>query len=62
MPKSISYLDNLKKELGQFKTEIRKSSPKGGGHNTKQYSDALGQLGGSVLGKQYNDKTGKRIK
>jgi hypothetical protein len=62
MPKSTSYLDNLKKELGQFKTEVRKSSPKGGTVNTKEYKDALGQLGGSIFGKQYNDKTGKRIK
>lgn len=60
-----SYLDNLQKELGQLKDAARKSTgPKSSKPNNGQagYKNALGQFGGALLGKQYNDKTGKRTK
>ena len=66
MASKASYLDNLQKELGQWKAATRATgSPKTNkatGKGESQYKQALGQLGGAILGKQYNDKTGKRIK
>ena len=66
MPKKTSYLDNLQKELGQWKTALRATgAPKTNkptGKNESQYKSALGQLGGAVIGRQYSDKTGKRIR
>ena len=61
-----SYLDNLQKELGQWKKAARNSVGKSGKSSGKSgqqsYKDALGQLGGAILGKQYSNKTGKRTK
>jgi hypothetical protein len=61
-----SYLDNLQKELGQWKKAARNSTNRSGKSSGKsgqdKYMDALGQLGGAILGKQYSNKTGKRIK
>ena len=66
MPRKTSYLDNLQKELGQWKAAVRGTgAPKTNkptGKNESQYKSALGQLGGAVIGFQYSDKTGKRIK
>ena len=66
MPRKTSYLDNLQKELGQWKSALRATgAPKTNkptGKNESQYKSALGQLGGAVIGRQYSDKTGKRIK
>ena len=61
MPKKVSYLDNLQKELGQWKAAARGTKGKAGA-NQQDYSSALGQLGGALIGKRYSDKTGKRIK
>lgn len=60
-----SYLDNLQRELGQLKTAARgttgpKSTKPNGGQDN--YKKALGQVGGALLGKQYDDKTGRRTK
>jgi hypothetical protein len=67
MPKRISYLDNLQKELGQLRTAARGSTNRSGKPGTKAgqdaYSSALGQLGGALLqGRRYSDKTAKQIK
>jgi hypothetical protein len=66
MAKKSSYLDNLQKELGQWKAATRATgSPKTNkptGKNESQYFQALGQFGGALIGRQYSDKTGKRIK
>jgi hypothetical protein len=66
MAKKISYLDNLQKELGQWKAAIRATgAPKTNkptGKGELEAKKAFGQFGGAVLGKQYSDKTGKRIK
>jgi uncharacterized membrane protein YebE (DUF533 family) len=61
MPNKVSYLDNLQKELGQWKSAARATKGKAG-KKQQPYSDALGQLGGALIGKRYSDKTGKRIK
>ena len=65
MAKKLSYLDNLQKELGQWKDAARNSTTKSGKPGSKSgqdsYRSALGQFGGALLGKQYSDKTGKRI-
>lgn len=61
-----SYLDNLQRELGQLKDAARGTTkPKTGKPNANgqdSYKKALGQTIGALVGKQYNDKTGKRIK
>jgi uncharacterized protein YaaR (DUF327 family) len=66
MAKKISYLDNLQKELGQWKEAVRATgAPKTNkptGKNESEYKKALGQFGGAIIGRQYSDKTGKRIK
>jgi hypothetical protein len=66
MAKKSSYLDNLQKELGQWKAAARATgAPKTNkptGKNEAQYFQALGQFGGALIGRQYSDKTGKRIK
>ena len=66
MAKKLSYLDNLQKELGQWKAATRATgSPKTNkptGKGGSQYKSALGQLGGALIGRQYSDKTAKRIK
>ena len=66
MAKKTSYLDNLQKELGQWKAAARATgAPKTNkptGKNEAQYFQALGQFGGALIGRQYSDKTGKRIK
>ena len=66
MAKKVSYLDNLQKELGQWKTALRATgAPKTNkptGKGGSQYKSALGQLGGAIIGFQYSDKTAKRIK
>lgn len=66
MAKKLSYLDNLQKELGQWKAAtIATTSPKTNkptGKGQSGYKQALGQFGGAILGHQYSDKTGKRIK
>ncbi len=66
MPKKVSYLDNLQKELGQWKAAVRATgAPKTNkptGKGESQYKQALGQLGGAIIGRQYSDKTAKRIK
>lgn len=71
MPKKMSYLDNLQKELGQtarrssnaldkFLLGNRKTNIKIGSSNVKEQ---VGQLAGAVvLGRRYDDKTGKQIK
>lgn len=61
MANKVSYLDNLQKELGQWKDAARATKGKAG-KNQQPYSSALGQLGGALIGKRYSDKTGKRIK
>ena len=66
MAKKASYLDNLQKELGQWKAAARATgAPKTNkptGKNEAQYFQALGQFGGALIGRQYSDKTAKRIK
>jgi hypothetical protein len=66
MAKKVSYLDNLQKELGQWKAAARATgAPKTNkptGKNEAQYFQALGQFGGALIGRQYSDKTAKRIK
>jgi hypothetical protein len=66
MAKKMSYLDNLQKELGQWKAAARATgAPKTNkptGKNEAQYFQALGQFGGALIGRQYSDKTAKRIK
>lgn len=64
MAKSKSYLDNLQKELGQWKAAARGAvGPKGVKSNSQDsYKKALGQFGGAILGHQYDDKTGRRTR
>ena len=67
MANKVSYLDNLQKELGQWKAAARGSTNKSGKPNSKSgqdaYRSALGQLGGALLqGRRYSDKTAKQIK
>jgi len=66
MAKKTSYLDNLQKELGQWKAAARATgAPKTNkptGKNEAQYFQALGQFGGALIGRQYSDKTGRRIR
>jgi hypothetical protein len=66
MPRKTSYLDNLQKELGQWKASTRATgSPKTNkptGKGDSQYFQALGQFGGALIGRQYSDKTGRRIR
>jgi len=66
MAKKSSYLDNLQKELGQWKAAARATgAPKTNkptGKNEAQYFQALGQFGGALIGRQYSDKTGRRIR
>jgi len=71
MPKKMSYLDNLQRELGQtakrtsnaldkFLLGNRKTNIKIGSSKVKEQ---VGQLAGAVLqGRRYDDKTGKQIK
>jgi hypothetical protein len=73
MAKKVSYLDNLKKELGQTAKNTsnaldkylnkNRPLPKGmkiGPSNIKQEA---GQLAGALLqGRRYSDKTAKQIK
>ena len=73
MPKKVSYLDNLQKELGQFgsayKRTTQKSNEVGPGTDSeasrlrKKQDAQMGQLFGALFqGRRYNDKTGKQIK
>jgi hypothetical protein len=68
MPKKVSYLDNLQKELGQLRTAARAGTnrsgkPTGVKSSEDAYKSALGQLGGALLqGRRYSDKTAKQIK
>jgi hypothetical protein len=71
MAKKVSYLDNLQKELGQTAKRAsnaldkyllgnRKTNIKIGSSKIKEQ---VGQLAGAaVLGRRYDDKTGKQIK
>jgi hypothetical protein len=72
MAKKISYLDNLKKELGQTAKNAsngidkylngNRPLPKGikiGPSNTKKEAGQL--VGALLMGARYDDKTGKRI-
>jgi hypothetical protein len=73
MPKKMSYLDNLKKELGQaaraYQATGEMSQKPGPGTDARanrlrrKEDKAFGQLFGAVLqGRRYDDKTGKQIK
>lgn len=73
MPKKMSYLDNLMKEVGQFRTAgraTREMSQKSGpgtdarANRLRRKEDkAFGQLFGAVVqGRRYDDKTGKQVK
>jgi hypothetical protein len=68
MPKKVSYLDNLQKELGQLRSAARLGTnragkPTGVKSSEDAYKSALGQLGGAFLqGRRYDDKTAKQIK
>ena len=73
MAKNMSYLDNLKKELGQTaKTASNaldkyllgnRPVPKGIKIGPSNIKKEAGQLAGALLkGRQYDDKTGKQIK
>lgn len=73
MAKKMSYLDNLKKELGQsFRAyqatgeAMNKSGPgtdERANMLRRKQDKAFGQLFGSVLqGRRYDDKTGKQVK
>ena len=73
MAKKVSYLDNLKKELGQTATNVNNAIDrylngnrplpkriKIGPSNVKKEA---GQLAGALLqGRRYSDKTAKQIK
>ena len=72
MAKKISYLDNLKKELGQTAKNVNngidkyllgnRPVPKGIKIGPSNIKKEAGQLAGALLmGARYNDKTGKRI-
>ncbi len=72
MAKKISYLDNLKKEIGQTaKTASNaldkyllgnRPVPKGIKIGPSNIKKEAGQLAGAIfMGARYNDKTGKRI-
>ncbi len=73
MPKKISYLDNLMKEVGQaaraYRATSEMSQKPGPGTDERanmlrrKEDKAFGQLFGAALqGRRYNDKTGKQIK
>ena len=73
MAKKVSYLDNLRKELGQsFRAyqatgeAMNKSGPgtdERANMLRRKQDKAFGQLFGSALqGRRYDDKTGKQIK
>jgi hypothetical protein len=73
MAKKISYLDNLKKELGQsaraYRDTNEMSNTSGPGTDAKanalrkKQDKEFGQLFGALLqGRRYNDNTGKQIK
>jgi hypothetical protein len=73
MAKKVSYLDNLKKELGQsfraYQATGEMSQKSGPGTDERanmlrrKQDKAFGQLFGSALqGRRYDDKTGKQIK
>jgi hypothetical protein len=70
MPKNTSYLDNLQKELGQTAKRASNALDKYllGGRKTNikignsKVKEQIGQLGGAIIGRQYNDKTGKRTR
>jgi hypothetical protein len=70
MPKNTSYLDNLQKELGQTAKRASNALDKYllGGRKTNikignsKVKEQVGQLGGAIIGRQYNDKTGKRTR
>ena len=72
MAKKMSYLDNLMKEVGQFRAAgraTREMSQKSGPGTDERANmlrrkedKAFGQLfGAAVMGARYEDKTGKRI-
>lgn len=72
MAKKISYLDNLKKELGQTAKNTsnaldkylngNRPVPKGIKIGPSNIKKEAGQLAGALfMGARYNDKTGKRI-
>jgi hypothetical protein len=72
MAKKVSYLDNLRKELGQSFRAYQKTgeamNKSGPGTDERanmlrrKQDKAFGQLFGSALmGARYDDKTGKRI-
>jgi len=73
MAKKVSYLDNLKKELGQSFRAYQKTgeamNKSGPGTDERanmlrrKQDKAFGQLFGSALqGRRYDDKTGKQVK
>jgi hypothetical protein len=68
MANKVSYLDNLQKELGQWRSAARggtnrSGKPTGVKSDEDAYKSALGQLSGAILqGRRYSDKTGKQIK
>jgi hypothetical protein len=73
MKKNTSYLDNLKKELGQTGTNVNNAIdkflngnrplPKGMKIGPSNVKREAGQLAGALLqGRRYNDKTAKQIK
>lgn len=73
MAKKVSYLDNLKKELGQsfrsYQATTEASQKSGPGTDARanmlkrKEDKAFGQLFGAALqGRRYDDKTGKQIK
>ena len=72
MAKKISYLDNLKKEIGQsfraYQATGEMSQKSGPGTDARanmlrrKEQKQFGQLfGAAVMGARYDDKTGKRI-
>lgn len=73
MPKKVSYLDNLQKELKQFGSAYKKTSEAsqqvGPGTDTRasmlrrKQDKQMGQLFGALLqGRRYDDKTNKQVK
>jgi hypothetical protein len=73
MPRKVSYLDNLMKEVGQaaraYRATGEMSQKSGPGTDSRanmlkrKEDKAFGQLFGAALqGRRYDDKTGKQIK
>jgi hypothetical protein len=73
MAKKVSYLDNLRKELGQsyraYKATDEASQKSGPGTDERanmlrrKEEKAFGQFFGAALqGRRYDDKTGKQVK